>query len=48
MHLHFYSDFFGHMGERLDKETKVHFTTYDVIYWETNNYNTHIAKSLKK
>ena len=48
MHLHFYPDFFGHMGKQLDKDTKVNFTTYGVICRETNNYNTHIAKNLKK
>ena len=26
----------------------VNFKIYDVTYWETNNYNTHIAQYLKK
>ena len=29
--------------KRLDKKTKVNFKIYDVINWEINNYNTHIA-----
>ena len=32
----------------LDKEGKAKFKTYDVINWETNNYNTHISHYLKK
>ena len=32
--------FFDHLGKRLDK-------IYDVIHWETNNYNTHIVQYLK-
>ena len=41
--LNFCRDFFGHVGKRLDKKAKVIFKIYNVINWETNNYNTHIA-----
>ena len=34
--------------KRLDKKAKVNFKFYDIIYWETNNYNTHISQYLKK
>ena len=37
----FFPDFFGHVGKRLDKKTNVNFKAYDLIYWKTNNYNTH-------
>ena len=40
--------FFGHIGKWLDKKVKVSFKIYDVIYWEINNCNTHIAHYLKK
>ena len=33
-------------GKRLVR--KVNLKIYDVINWETNNYNTHIAQYLKK
>ena len=37
----FFPDFFGHVGKRLDKKTNANFKAYDLIYWKTNNYNTH-------
>ena len=42
--LNFCPDFFGHVGKRFDKKAKVNFKIYDVINWETNKYNTHIAQ----
>ena len=44
-YLDFWPDFFGHVGERLDKKAKISFKTYDVTnkQWETNNGKTHIA-----
>ena len=41
-------DFFGHAEKRPDKNAKVNFKLNDVTYWETNNYNTHVADYLKK
>ena len=35
---------FGHAGKQLDKKAKVNFKIYDVTYWETNDYNKHIAQ----
>ena len=32
-----------HAGERLRKKAKINFKIFDVINWETNNYNIHIA-----
>ena len=46
--LSFYTDFFGHVGKRLDKKAEVNFEIYDVTTWGTSNYNTHIAQYLKK
>ena len=46
--LNFCPDFFGHVEKRLDKKAKVNFTIYNVINWETNNYNTLAAQYLKK
>ena len=40
--------FFGHVGKRVDQKTKDNFKIYDIIYWEANNYNTHIAQYLKE
>ena len=37
-----------HAGKRLDRKAKVNFEIYDVINWVTDNYNTHIARYLKK
>ena len=44
----FCPDFFGHAEKRPDKNAKVNFKLNDVTYWETNNYNTHVADYLKK
>ena len=35
-------------GKQLDKKVEANFKIYDVIDWETNNYNTHMAQYLKK
>ena len=48
-YLNFYLDFFGHIGKRLNKKAQVNFKVHDVIYyWETTNYNAHVAQYLKK
>ena len=39
---------FGHAGKRLDSKAKVNLKIYGVANWITNNYNTHIARCLKK
>ena len=39
---------FSYVEKQLDKKVKVNFKIYDITDWETNNYNTHIAKHLKK
>ena len=44
----FLSWLFGYLEKRLDKKAMVSFKYYDVTDWTTNNYNTHIAKYLKK
>ena len=36
------------MSEKGLIKAKVSFKIYDIINWETNNYNTQIAKYLKK
>ena len=41
-------EFFVHVGKTLDKKANVNFKVYEVINWETNNCNTHIAQYLKK
>ena len=41
-------DFFGHVRKWLDKKSKGNFKIYDFKNWETNNYNKHIARYLKK
>ena len=46
--LKLYHDIFDHTGRRLDTKAKLNFKFYDVIIWETNNCNTHIAQYLKK
>ena len=38
---------FGHEDKRLDQKAKVNFKIFDVINWETNNYNTHFPISQK-
>ena len=39
--------FFGHVGKRLDKKTKVNFKIYDVTIGLINNYNTRIVQHFK-
>ena len=41
----FYLDFFGHVGKRLDKKTKVTFKIRDIKTWETNNHSTNIVQN---
>ena len=43
-----FPDFFGYVEKRLDNKSKVNFKTYDVASWNTNNYNKHIVRYLKK
>ena len=38
--------FLWHVEKRLDQKDKVHFETYDVTAWLTENHNTHIAQYL--
>ena len=40
--------FFGSVGKRLVKKAKVNFKIYDVANWETNDYNAHVVRCLKK
>ena len=47
-YLNFCYHFFGLVGKRFDNKAKINFKSYDVAVWETNNYNTHIAKYHKK
>ena len=47
-YLNFRPDFFGHVGKRLNQEANVNSKIYDVTTWETNNYNKHIGRYLKK
>ena len=44
--LSFRPKFSGSARKRLIKKFKVNFKFHDVIYWETNDYNTHIAQYL--
>ena len=44
----FYFTYLIFCHEIFDHIAKFNFKIYDVIYWETNNYNTHIAQYLKK
>ena len=39
--------FFGHAEKRFDKKAKNNVKIYDVINWETNNYNTHIPNIVR-
>ena len=39
---------FGLVGKQLVKKANVNFKIYEVLNWETNNYNAHIAQYLKK
>ena len=45
-YLNFCPEFFGHLGNWLDKKAKADFKTCDAINWEANNSNTHIAQYL--
>ena len=47
-YLNFCRNFFGHVGNCLDKKAKLNFKIYDVTNLKTNNYNAHIVKYLKK
>ena len=44
----FFSRLFGYTKTWLDEKAKVNFKIYDVTGWTTNNYNTLIAKYLRK
>ena len=44
----FYFTYLIFCHEIFDHIAKFNFKIYDVIYRETNNYNTHIAQYLKK
>ena len=44
----FFSRLFGYTKTWLDEKAKVNFKMYDVTGWTTNNYNTLIAKYLRK
>ena len=46
-YLNFCPEFFGHLGNWLDKKAKADFKTCDAINCEANNSNTHIAQYLK-
>ena len=35
---------FGHVQTRTDQKAKINFKIYDVINWETNNYNIEITQ----
>ena len=37
-----------HVEKLLDEKAKINFKIYDVMNWETNNYNKNIALYLKK
>ena len=47
-YLIFFPGFFGHVAKRNDKKATVNFKIYDVMNWETNIYNAHIAQYRKK
>ena len=42
--LNFCPHFFGRVEKRILKKAQVSFEFYDVLNWETNNGNTHIAQ----
>ena len=46
-YFNFHADYFNHPEKRLVKTAKANHKIYDAINWETNNYNTHIARKLK-
>ena len=39
---------FGHVEKWRNKKAKVNFEIYDVTNWTTNNFDTYIARYLKK
>ena len=47
-YLNFCPDFFGHVGKRLHEKPNVTFKIYDATDSTTSNYNSHIARYLKK
>ena len=44
-YFNFFLIFFGHLGKRIDKKTKVNFKTCSVIHWKTNNYQTQVTQA---
>ena len=42
--LSFCPDIFGPVERRLDKKDKISFKIYDIINWETIDYNTHVSQ----
>ena len=40
--------FTKYLEKALDKKAIVNFKIHAITHWTTNNYNTHIAKYLKK
>ena len=46
--LNYCLDNFSHVGKSLDQKAKVNFKILSIMYWETNNCNTHIAHYLTK
>ena len=44
----FLSLLFSHVRKQLNTKAKVHFNSYDVTNRETNKYNTHSVRYLKK
>ena len=47
-HINFSSEFFGHVGKRLDKKAKANIEISDVTTEVSNNYITPIAQYIKK
>ena len=47
-YLNFFLDLFGYVRKRLEKAFKVKFKTFEVTNWNTNSYNKHSARYLKK
>ena len=47
-YLYFCAGFFGYVGKRFDRKAKVNYKICNAINWNTNNYNKHIARYLKK
>ena len=44
----FCPELFGHLGKWTYKKASVCFKIFDVVNWETNNCNLHIAKNFKE